>query len=368
MSKVDPAKLSHLDRRSTILLQAAREHTESMDEKGALAIEDPGLDTLRGSFGTVGSIIRARTVKRLRESSSRDSLSRPPGAAPPHVAGDTSWMTVDGLGLGGLKRHQLYDAPVPRADDEQSIHSHLVNKRPTIKFGEQDLVHSYNRPGSGDNSAKHEHRHAHGLPLPPDGYPPQRLSSQNPAPSLLDMDTPPLKRGSDPTQRSSEDWSESQTLTVRPELDTESEVHSAPPTMYARVSRTGRPTQSRNILKDTFDSPLSSPAAPERTTLLSFLSVTDSAPSEWSDEILQSKSSDTMRPQSKEGVADKSKSRSKERTRPRTPKKYPPGSADDIEETESLWRKANSTEDDSDNALPPPPEAGSVRLVQTKRH
>ena len=50
------------------------------------------------------------------------------------------------------------------------------------------------------------------------------------------MDTPALKGGSDPTQRSSEDWSESQTLTVRAELDTESEVHSAPPTMYARVS------------------------------------------------------------------------------------------------------------------------------------
>src|SRR5258705_6020962 len=187
-------------------------------------------------------------------------------------------MTVDGLGLDGLKRHQLYDAPVPRADDEQSIHSHLVNKG----------------PGSGDNSAKYEHRHAHGLPLPPDGYPPQRLSSQNPTPNFLDMDIPTLKGGSDPTQRSSEDWSESQTLTVRAELDTESGVHSAPPTMYARVSRTGRPTQSRNILKDTFDSPLSSPAAPERTTLLSFLSVTDSAPSEWSDEILKPESSDTM--------------------------------------------------------------------------
>jgi len=362
MSKVDPTKLSRLDRRSTILLQAAREHTDSMDEKGTLTVEDPGMDTLRGSFGAVGSIIRARTVRRLRESNSRDSdlLSRPPGAAPPHVAGDTSWMTVDGLGLGGLKRHQLYDAPVPRADDEQSIHSHLVNKRPTIKFGEQDLVHSYNRPGSGDNSTKHEHRHAHGLPLTPDSYPPQRHSSQNPAPDFLDMDTPPLKRSSDPTH-SSEDWTESQTLTVRAELDGESEVHSAPPTMYARVSRTGRPTQSRKILNDTFDSPLSSPAAPERTTLLSFLSVTDSAPSEWSDDVSKST---TTRPQSKEGMVEKSKS--KERNRPRTPKKYPPGGADDIEETESLWRKANSTEDDSDNASPPP-EVGSVRLVQTKR-
>ena len=362
MSKVDPVKLSRLDRRSTILLQAAREHTDTMDEKGTLSVEDPGLDTLRGSFGTIGSIIRARSVRRQRQSDNLDSglHSRPPGAAPPHVAGDTSWMSVDGLGLSGLKRHQLYDAPVPRADDEQSIHSHLVNKRPTIKFEEQDLVHSYSRPGTGDNAAMHEHRQAR-TSFSPDGYPPppQRLSSQNPSPSnFLDMDSPELKRSAEPSQYSSVDWTESQTLIIPSQLDSESEVQSAPPTMYA--PRTGRPTQSRKVAKDMFDSPVGSLAPPERTTLLSFLSVTDSAMSEGS---LRSKSTDTLRLQSKDGAGEKSKSR------PRTPKRYPPGSADDIEETESLWRKANSTEDESDILPPPPPpEAGSVRLVQTRKH
>jgi hypothetical protein len=33
MSKVDPVSLSKLDRRSTILLQAARQQTESVEEK-----------------------------------------------------------------------------------------------------------------------------------------------------------------------------------------------------------------------------------------------------------------------------------------------------------------------------------------------
>jgi hypothetical protein len=92
--------------------------------------------------------------------------------------------------------------------------------------------------------------------------------------------------------------------------------------------------------------------------------VTDSAPSDWGDERLKTKSTtETVRPGSKDGAGEKSK----ERSRPWTPKRYPPGSADDEEETERLWRKANSTEDDSDNGAPPP-EAGSVRLVQTKKH
>src|SRR6266702_3399337 len=71
MSKVDPKKLNKLDRRSTILLQAARAQTEVVDEKGIAAYEDPGMDTLRGSFGAVGSIIRARTARRMSQSSQR---------------------------------------------------------------------------------------------------------------------------------------------------------------------------------------------------------------------------------------------------------------------------------------------------------
>jgi hypothetical protein len=124
MSKVDPEKLSKLDRRSTILLQAARAQTATVDEKGVAGYEDPGMDTLRGSFGAFGSIIRARTARRMSQSSSNSHHRvRPPGAAAPydHTA---SWMS-SGLpppsdSLAGMKRHQLYDAPVPR-DDASSI-------------------------------------------------------------------------------------------------------------------------------------------------------------------------------------------------------------------------------------------------------
>ena len=69
MSKVDPTQFTKLDRRSTILFQAARKQTEAVEEKFPSGVEEPGIDTLRGSFGTVGSIIRARSARRMSQSS-----------------------------------------------------------------------------------------------------------------------------------------------------------------------------------------------------------------------------------------------------------------------------------------------------------
>ncbi|KAL4073781.1 magnesium transporter NIPA-domain-containing protein [Scleroderma citrinum] len=182
MSKIDPTQLS-LDRRSTLLLQAARAHTDNpatyacpgadgdaeAGEKSIISVEDPGIDALRGSFGTVGSIIRARSARRLSQGSR--------GGASGHNAGR-------GLGVGGgmvgsldsvpfsalhhadhnydrLTRHQLYDAPVPSTvslqnprselgDRSSSISSTKSPKTTTIKFGSQDVVHSYTSPRSGD--------------------------------------------------------------------------------------------------------------------------------------------------------------------------------------------------------------------------
>ena len=173
MSKIDPTKLS-LDRRSTLLLQAARAHTDSPAtyaqgdgdaEKSIIASEDPSMDALRGSFGTFGSIARAR---RLSQASRGGMSARNAGR---------------GLGVGGgmvgsldsvpfsalhhadpsfdrLPRHQLYDAPVPSAlslsnsrtdsgDQTSSISSKKSPKITTIKFA-QDLVHPYTSSGSGD--------------------------------------------------------------------------------------------------------------------------------------------------------------------------------------------------------------------------
>lgn len=70
MSKVDPRHLSRLDRRTTLLLQAAREEVnppgsgdgDELDEKKLIeATEEPGVDALAGRFGGVtGTVIRAR--------------------------------------------------------------------------------------------------------------------------------------------------------------------------------------------------------------------------------------------------------------------------------------------------------------------
>ncbi|KAF8956664.1 magnesium transporter NIPA-domain-containing protein [Flammula alnicola] len=384
MSKVDPDKLNKLDRRSTILLQAARAQTETMDEKGAMGYEDPGMDTLRGSFGTVGSIIRARTVRRMSQRSQNNShlQMRPQGAAAPYNP-TASWMSAAGVpehpeGFAGMQRHQLYDAPVPRDDTSSfrapSVHSQLANvgKRPTIKFDSQDVVHQYSRPGQPQSPATHEHRQAvHGSVLLQDGYPPlpplpaQRdtvVSEGN----LLEIDTPiqpPRNSGlSTPTANEHTDISATlpnQMVTLPPSLANEHVVHSAPPTMYQRFG------SSQPVHKDSRE-------LFERGTLLSFPSVTDSAPSEWNDEQLErlqlyaekgSNSPKTSSINLSSKAKEKERSRSREKTR--TPKRYPKGlGEEDREESESLWHKSAASLEESDTELPP--DMGSIRLVQPK--
>ncbi|KAF9483113.1 DUF803-domain-containing protein [Pholiota conissans] len=370
MSKVDPEKLGKLDRRSTMLLQAARAQTETVDEKGVVGYEDPGMDTLRGSFGTVGSIIRARTVKRMSQSSQHKShlRARPPGAAAPYDA-TVSWMSSAGMpgaseGLSGMQRHQLYDAPVPRDDASSfrapSVHSELVNKRPTIKFDSQEIVHSYSRPGQPQSPATHEHRQAvHGSMLLHSGYPPlpplpEPRDSVAATGDLIGMETPVIPALPGPPSvgsRTPVASSTPQTATIPLAISNEHVVHSAPPTMYQRVGRPGLTPPVRKDSREVFD----------RTTMLSFPSVTDSSPSEWNDEDLE-------RMQITAGLnpAPKTKSdreKSKEREKTRTPKKYPKGlDEDDLEESESLWRKGTRSSTESDTDLPPD-SMGSIRLV-----
>lgn len=338
MSKVDPTSLNKLDRRSTILLQAARAQTENFEEKGAMGIEDPGMDALRGSFGTVGSIIRARTVKRMSQRMSQASgtnfRNRPSATIAFDAPGRDSLATDNQL--GGMMRHQLYDAPVPRADDS-STHS-VRTKRPTIKFDSQDVVHSYARPGTGDNAATHEHRLAVGSPRTTDGYPPlppplPELSE--PENSLIDSEpysALPLPSGNDSHQFAS----------VPPRIQIEPEVQSAPATIYSRFARAISP--SRPDVRATSDTPSSG-----RGTLLSFPSVTDSALSQaWdSQEVLRQEAA---------------KSRDKERGRTVTDKRYPKGAGDDDqEESVSLWQ--HSVDSDDNESLSPDP-IGGIRLVQ----
>ncbi|KAJ3524475.1 hypothetical protein NMY22_g10979 [Coprinellus aureogranulatus] len=422
MSKIDPKNLGKLDRRSTLLLQAARTHNDDIDEKGDIThIEDPGIDTLRGSFGTVGSIIRARTAKRLSQSSRLSRGATASGAWDPHHQARDSGLGGLPDRLSGMKRHQLYDAPVPRpggGDDAHSLHSvqSLTPKRPTIKFDNRDIVHSYNRPGTGDNTARHEHRQALGSPAARDGYPPlppMPTSGQG----LLDTPLPQLPRDStasldniaglgangrqdssgsgqlnssgnvgsttavgsvgslkdfdfDFDKSSKDSGSLSQLLAYPPLLGKEHDVHSAPPTVYDRY----RPSPpSRKDSRDIFD-----PNA-VRETLLSFPSVTDSAASQdWSEaELDKIKQADWER-QERESRKNKSNvslaatlgipgGREREKSKERGSKvgrKYPKANADsDQEESESLWRRSLENESEEGGST----ASHGIRLVQSRK-
>lgn len=179
MSKIDPAKLTSLDRRSTLLLQAARTHTDKPatidldgngEEKDPAGIEEPGMDALRGSFGTIGSLMRARSARRLSQSSRSTGSVR---ALRGMGVGDGMVGNHDGLPFSslqhtdhsydGLTRHALYDTPMPplmRGDStdresEFTMSSTQSPRRTTVKFGAQDLVHSYAPTGDRSTQAVH---------------------------------------------------------------------------------------------------------------------------------------------------------------------------------------------------------------------
>ena len=75
LSKVDPTEFE-LDRRSTIMAFSSRlvRNKQWLSKKQLLSgLEEPGIDTLRRSFGTVGSIIRARTGRIENDGEGRTS-------------------------------------------------------------------------------------------------------------------------------------------------------------------------------------------------------------------------------------------------------------------------------------------------------
>ncbi|GFZ51023.1 hypothetical protein JCM24511_08781 [Saitozyma sp. JCM 24511] len=184
MSKVDPKQLSKLDRRSTMLLEAGRHGTEAEEKGDVTAMEDPGMDALRGGFGAVGSIIRARSVsRRLSSASSYQGGKRWPYDA----SGNLSTH-----GLGNLQRFQLSDAPMPAdAMDQISLHSakspagasggglqygHPLESRPSkshLKFEEADVVHQYGY-GRHDEPVHSSRQH-----IPHPMFPPSRQGSNN---------------------------------------------------------------------------------------------------------------------------------------------------------------------------------------------
>ncbi|KAF9010815.1 magnesium transporter NIPA-domain-containing protein [Cyathus striatus] len=337
MSKVDPEQLSKLDRKSTILLQAARRQTENQ-EKDLTGIEDPGMDALRGSFGAFGSIIRARTVKRMSQSSRAERgsyRSRPPGAGAPfdNSANATSPIRRD-------EETSLYDAPMPKLGDDDAMSMKTAssigtpNKKPTVKFGSQDLVHQYGRPGTGDDRAFHDRRPTMGSPRSTGGE-----AGYPPLPTIGTRTT--IGREGAATAGGGNE------LAIPRNIASEHEVHSAP-AAFARPTKLPVHKDSREL----FDSA----SFTARGTLLSFPSVTDSARSSGmiSDDA------------EKDKAMEREKEKARERERGRSAKRYPRGdNEDDREESMSLWQQGEGERESSDERSSTDEGTAQLYLVDT---
>lgn len=153
MSKIDPKKLDGaLDRRSTMLMQASKNYTEDAEKNEITNMEEPGMDALRGGFGAVGSIIRARSVsRRLSNASSLSNQWQTRSRA------TSSVHPMEQL-PEGIPRYSLSDNPMPE-DASERISMHTRGSSPntptrpraksTLKFDDQDLIHQYDRKGHG---------------------------------------------------------------------------------------------------------------------------------------------------------------------------------------------------------------------------
>lgn len=110
ISKIDPDELAAdkdevgIDRSTTLLIRASRSHISH--EKGSTtAIEDPGVDTVRGGLGVIGSIVRARSMRKMHHASS-DEYRR--------MADEHGGMqSLNTLGKSDLNRYELHDRPMP---------------------------------------------------------------------------------------------------------------------------------------------------------------------------------------------------------------------------------------------------------------
>ncbi|KIK94550.1 hypothetical protein PAXRUDRAFT_827866 [Paxillus rubicundulus Ve08.2h10] len=384
MSKIDPAKLTSLDRRSTMLLQAARAHTDKpatysypgddsdaeSGEKIHSGAEDPGMEALRGSLATLGSIIRARSSRMSQSSRGGSSVrtgTRGMGVGGGMV-GNLDGVPFSALQHGdhaydGLTRHQLYDAPVrststrsqSQSIDRQSS-STQSPRRTAIKFGSQDLVHSYNPPGSNASQAVHALRTTT-VPADPDGkaplsflYPPSSNAPPIPGRPLEVITSAPSTPGSSSSQL------HSQSVIIPTRANDEPLAPTLPSTYTSPVEN------------DPFETPTtpSMSAFPSSSDLLANNSYPDvtgngivESPYEGSSRSFGNGSSPqppypaSTHPRQEDADRPRRARRSNSTSQSR---KYPRG-VDDAEESISLWERSPIEEDSGRGGI-------GVRLVQ----
>ncbi|SPO21993.1 uncharacterized protein UTRI_01983_B [Ustilago trichophora] len=112
LSKIDPDELQDkpgLDRDTTLLIRASHSVISHGGEKAeSSAYEDPGVDTVRGGMGIVGSMIRARSSRRLSSAGSWRHHS----AADEYTLRSRNNLPLTTHGAGNIERYQLQDSPL----------------------------------------------------------------------------------------------------------------------------------------------------------------------------------------------------------------------------------------------------------------
>ncbi|KAF9241803.1 magnesium transporter NIPA-domain-containing protein [Melanogaster broomeanus] len=313
MSKVDPTKLTSLGPTPATYSYPGDDGDVEGGEKNSWEVEDPGIEALRGTFG---SIMRARSSRMSRSSRT----------------GSTVRTGIRGMGVGGgmvgnmdnlpapatqhadhtysgITRHQLYDAPVPSASTQSP-------RQTTITFGSQDLVHSYAPPGNADSQATHALRSTT-IPANLDTkvpgsflYPPTST-----APSIPPLAPPPRENESVVVSKLAND---------------------EPPA----------PTISTKFTSLPANDPFETPTTPTTPTASAFPSSSDLLANSSYVDVAQSGQEDT-----------KQSRRDRRRDPTRQSRKYPKG-ADDDDESLRLWEQSPVDEDGG---------SAAVRLVQSQR-
>ncbi|KAI3613407.1 hypothetical protein CBS9595_004240 [Malassezia furfur] len=148
LSKMDPQELKEqpgVDRKSSILVRMTQLPHEPEKSEEITHIEDPGMDTVRGGMGIVGSILRANSTRRARSQRRCDD-------------------DEDGMG-GEVQRYQLYDRPVSYTPTNSAPGSPATHT--TIKFapGADEPHGHHDAHASSHRVHHHDLQHDSALPL-----------------------------------------------------------------------------------------------------------------------------------------------------------------------------------------------------------
>ncbi|KAK0553648.1 hypothetical protein OC846_000478 [Tilletia horrida] len=161
LSKVDPDDLANkpgMDRRTTLLLKASKSHVSLREKPEGIDIEEPGLDTVRGGMGVVGSLLRARSSRRISglhasadSYANADEMGALPLNAPRHNPSRDALYP---------ERYQLYDAPVSGLDPRSATMparrgSHISFASNTTGGGSAGLALGGSNMGGASGGASH---------------------------------------------------------------------------------------------------------------------------------------------------------------------------------------------------------------------